>query len=129
MAKREDIIIEKDGNFDDVDAGFAASDDNFDLIFRELDIVNTALAMDKNSRCVRECNESMTDEQREHKSMQQRQWRKDNPDKLREYNERRAAKRRAQASVAAKISRGTSNVKSAKAEPKMPTDVKSNDDR
>ena len=46
MAKHKEIIVEKDDFSDDIDVGFAASDENLDLIVRELDLVTQFLKRD-----------------------------------------------------------------------------------
>lgn len=85
MAKRKEIIVEKDDFSDDIDVGFAASDDNMDLIIRELDLVTQFLERDEQNQSVQRSKAK----NRERVNQAQREWFKAHPEKVREYNGRR----------------------------------------
>lgn len=85
MAKRKEIIVEKDEFSDDIDVGFAASDENLDLIVRELDLVTQFLERDEQIQSVQRSKAK----NRERVNQAQREWFKAHPEKVREYNGRR----------------------------------------
>ena len=85
MAKRKEIIIEKDDFSDDIDVGFAASDENLDLIVRELDLVTQFLERDEQNQSIQRSRAK----NRERVNQAKREWFKAHPEKVREYNSRR----------------------------------------
>lgn len=85
MAKRKEPIIIKDDYSDSIDVDFSTSDDNADLILRELDIVTQHLERDAQHQSVQRSKAK----NRERVNEAQRQWRRQNPDKVREYDAHR----------------------------------------